>query len=140
MIRTICSLSILALISLSTACSQSEMEDVSPNGDDSGLTNTGQWRVSYFWDKDKDETHKFNGYTFAFLDNGVLEARANGAVTRGSWQINSGSNKLILAIGSSRPLDELTDDWLILEKTEGIIKLRDDNEEHREEIHFARVP
>lgn len=141
MTRTICLFcSFLFLLALSTGCTQSEMEDVSPDDNSPVLTDNGQWRVSYFWDKDKDETHKFKGYTFTFLTTGVLEARLSQTTVKGSWQVNSSSTKLILAISGNPPLDELSDDWLILEKSDGIIKLRDDNDEHREEIHFSRVP
>ena len=34
------------------------------------------------------------------------------------------------------PLDELTDDWLITDWGESLIKLRDDNDEHLEELFF----
>jgi hypothetical protein len=51
--------------------------------------------------------------------------------------VNNSSNKLIIVIPSPKPLEELNDHWLILEMTGSSIKLKDDNDEHLEELHFA---
>ncbi|NNC95167.1 MAG: hypothetical protein HKN92_06350, partial [Chitinophagales bacterium] len=34
----------------------------------------GEWRITYFWISDHEETDHFNGYSFAFNDDGSLIA------------------------------------------------------------------
>ncbi len=131
-------LALFTLLALN-ACSNSN-DDNLPNTDVTGqLTNSGDWKVSYYWDKDKEETNNFSGYSFLFKDNGVLEALKNGVTTTGTWQLNSSSNKLIIQIGTAKPLEDLTDDWLIVEKSNTVIKLKDDNDTHLEELHFSVI-
>lgn len=124
-----------------SACTNSSSDDVQPDTPSTTLTTTGQWRVSYYFDKDKDETSDFNGYTFSFLDNGVLEASRNGSTTVGTWKVISddGHQKLVIVIGSAKPLIDLSDDWIITERNDSRIKLRDDNDEHLEELHFSAI-
>lgn len=99
----------------------------------------GKWTVTYFWDKVKDETGKFSGYTFEFQSGGIFSAVKGTQTWTGTWSHNSSSTKLIINITGNDALDELTDDWLILENTDNIIKLKDDNEEHLEELHFSKL-
>lgn len=133
------SLLTLTLLSLMAfnACTNSNDDNLPNSNVTNQLTTSGDWKVSYYWDKDKDETNDFSGYSFLFKDNGVLEALKNGVTTNGTWQINSSSNKLIIFMGTARPLENLNDDWIIVEKTDSVIKLRDDNDTHLEELHFA---
>ncbi|MCB0568281.1 MAG: hypothetical protein KDC66_00880, partial [Phaeodactylibacter sp.] len=93
-----------------SACTNSSSDDNQPDTPSTTLTTTGQWRVSYYFDKDKDETSDFNGYTFSFLDNGVLEASRNGSTTAGTWKVISddGHQKLVIVIGSAKPLIDLS--------------------------------
>lgn len=129
----------LYLAIIAGACTNGN-DDNSPAGNlpDILTDGSGQWRVSYYWDKDKDETNDFAGYTFNFNSDGTLEAVKNGSTTTGSWQHNSSSNKLIINLGDVKPLGDATDDWLIIERTDNLIKLRDDNTEHLEELYFQR--
>lgn len=125
----------LLITALFTACDP---------GDDSNLVNPGnqqalgQWVVTYFWDKDKDETSDFNGYVFDFQADGVLIATKGTSTFNGTWVKNDSSNKLILNIHGTYPLEEMTDDWLILEMNDTAIKLKDDNTEHLEELHLKK--
>lgn len=135
-------LSGVLLVLLAGACSNSNgNDDNSPAGNlpDVLTDGTGQWKVSYYWDKDKDETSDFAGYVFNFRDNGVLEATKNGTTATGTWQHDSSSNKLIINLGGVKPLSNATDDWLLIERTDNLIKLRDDNTEHLEELYFQRI-
>jgi hypothetical protein len=107
-----------------------QAEDVIGNSDD--------WQVSYFWDKDKDETNKFSDYTFRFLESDKMEAERNGSITTGTWRIDNSRSKLIINISAFEPLDELNDDWIIEKLESNSIELRDDNDEHIEALHFKR--
>lgn len=121
------------------SCTNNPDDAVDINNLTDVLETSGDWEVTYYWDKDKDETSDFAGYTFTFKENGVFEASRNGSVQTGSWSVNNSSQKLIINIGTAKPLTDLIDDWIILEKTDNRIKLKDDNDEHLEELYFERV-
>ncbi|WP_412559972.1 hypothetical protein [Winogradskyella sp. MIT101101] len=92
----------------------------------SALTN-GDWYVTYFFD-DTDETADFADYTFNFASDNTATATNTSGTTNGSWATTSGDQTqlgLILNFGTSMPLDELEDDWDVLEVTNDIIRLKD---------------
>jgi len=95
-------------------------DEDSPTIDDVQLhqsLTTGTWRVTYFFDE-KDETTDFDGFVFVFNDNGTAIATKNSTPAYGSWSIEKSSDgtvKLILYFGSVVPLDELDEDWKVLE-------------------------
>ncbi len=101
-----------------TASNNSPVEDVIVDG---------TWYVTYFWDKTKDETGDFAGYSFRFLENGTLEAEKAGTIRTGTWQISLSSNKFIINMNHPKPLEEIDDDWLIIEQSANQLKLKDDN-------------
>ncbi len=109
--------------------SSSELENV--------LT-TDSWFVSFFFDNE-DETSDFAGFEFIFNTDGTATA-SNGVLNEpGTWSIttsNSGSLKLILDFGSEHPIDELDEDWTVIDFSNELIRLRDDDEF----LSFSRTP
>lgn len=107
------------------------------------ITQADGWKVTWFWDKDKDETSDFEGYEFYFLESGTFEAVHSGNTVSGTWQVESssdGSRRLVLNTSSDiKPLSEMNDDWIILKMTDSKIELKDDNDEHLEELHFEKI-
>ena len=99
------------------------------------------WRVTWYWDKDKDETSDFAQYTFYFRSSGVFEAINNGNIVTGTWATTSdeGSQRLVLFLSNTKPLSNANDDWVIVTSDEQSIKLKDDNTTHLEELHFERM-
>ena len=96
---------------------------------------TGQtWKVSYYYDTDKDETYKFSSYTFEFKDDGTLVATGSSGTTNGTWNVGSRFN---ISSFSVSPLDDLNDDWVIVSQSDNVIKLKDDNSSKVEELHFS---
>jgi hypothetical protein len=86
---------------------------------------TGGWKITYYFD-DKDETSDFNGYTFTFESNGTAAAAKGGDTTAGTWSTENSSNgtlKLNLDFGTTDPLDELEEDWKVIEMTGNKIRL-----------------
>ncbi|MCO6486937.1 MAG: hypothetical protein J5I98_00900 [Phaeodactylibacter sp.] len=134
---------ILALLLSAFGACNNANDDNSPSdsppvvaGDDSA------WRVSYYFDKDKEETSDFAGYRFTFRDDGTLEAVRNGTTVAGTWATtrDDGRQRLVINAGTaSRPLESLTDDWVIVEQNASRIRLQDDNDEHLEELHFEKI-
>lgn len=106
--------------------------DCSSNGsiDDSALVSAltnGDWYVTYFFD-DTDETSDFADFVFNFASDNAATATDTNGTTNGSWSTTSGDDTelgLNLNFGTGIPLDELADDWDVLEVTNDIIRLKD---------------
>lgn len=98
--------------------------------DDTAIVNaltSGDWYVTYFFD-DTDETSDFADYVFNFASDNTATATNMSGTTNGSWSTTSGDDTdlgLNLNFGSGIPLDELADDWDVLEVTNDIIRLKD---------------
>ncbi|TCK67930.1 hypothetical protein DFQ05_1713 [Winogradskyella wandonensis] len=98
--------------------------------DDTALVNaltTGDWYVTYFFD-DTDETADFSDYVFNFASDNTATATDTNGSTNGIWSTTSGDETVLglnLNFGTTIPLDELADDWDVLEVTNDIIRLKD---------------
>lgn len=89
------------------------------------ILTTGVWYVTYFFD-DFDETTDFADYEFNFASDGTAGATNTVGTTPGTWTyyVDSSVDKVDLFFGTASPLDELDEDWEILEATQDIIRLR----------------
>lgn len=90
------------------------------------LTN-GDWYITYYFD-DVDETADFADYVFNYAADGTATATDSNGTTNGTWSTSSGDEtelELNLNFGTAPPLDELADDWDVLEVTNEIIRLKD---------------
>lgn len=93
---------------------------------------SGTWKITYFFDNEKEETSNFNGYAFTFGLNNVLSASNVTNNYTGSWSIvNNNSNDdtlsdldFIISFASPAVFTDLNEDWEILSKTESKIELR----------------
>lgn len=114
-------------------------DDSNSNGTNSissvtSIVASGTWKITYYFDTDKEETSNFSGYNFTFGSNGVLTA-TNGTLTQtGTWSVtdsNSNDDNSLsdldfnIAFASPATFNELTDDWEIIERTSTVIKLKD---------------
>lgn len=104
--------------------------DDSPSGGGGSTTLStiiadGSWYVSYFFD-DTDETSDYTGYNFTFNSNGTSLAVKNTISLNGTWSnyMDSGEEKLEFSFDGIT-LDELEDDWEVIEYTETQIRLKD---------------
>jgi hypothetical protein len=90
------------------------------------LTN-GDWYVTYFFD-DIDETADFQDFVFNYASDGTATATDTSGTTNGTWSTSAGDEtelELNLNFGTADPLDELAEDWDVLEVTNDIIRLKD---------------
>jgi len=90
------------------------------------LTN-GDWYITYYFD-DVDETADFADYVFNYAADGTATATDPSGTTNGTWFTSSGDEtelELNLNFGTVPPLDELAEDWDVLEVTNEIIRLKD---------------
>lgn len=95
----------------------------------------GEWRITYYFDTDKDETSEYAGYTFTFQDNGTLGATDGNTALSGAWSItdsndsndDNSSSDIDFNIVFSSPdiFEELSDDWDIKKYSNTSIELID---------------
>jgi len=103
--------------------------DDSPSGGGSSTLSSiivdGTWYVSYFFD-DTDETSDYIGYNFTFNGSGVATAIKNTTTINGTWSnyMDSGEEKLEFSFDGIT-LDELEDDWEVVEYSTTQIRLKD---------------
>ncbi len=83
---------------------------------------SGLWYVQYFFD-DYDETDNYAGYEFTFALDGTAQTVKASIVTAGTWALVD-NFKFDIFFGTNAPLDELDEDWEILEASADIIKLK----------------
>ena len=112
--------SLLVLVAIFSTASMCGDDDENENQDSENVEASlgqGIWRVTYFFDQE-DETSDFDGYTFSFKDDNVAIATKNSLSVQGSWNTedsNQGETKLYLDFGSTSPLEELNEDWVVVE-------------------------
>ena len=134
-------LNMLALLLVGAACESNSDETVTQDqADASDLRSKavqGQWRITYFFDSDKEETDHFSGYVFTFGSNGTVTA-VNGAIeVSGTWSVTDSDSSdddspddsddvdFNLFFATPPDFEELSDDWDILEYSDSRIKLID---------------
>ena len=96
----------------------------------------GQWKVTYFFDTDTEETDNFNNYVFEFGSNDTITATKGSTTSSGSWSVtddNSGDDNnhgnyddidFNIAFASPPDFVELSEDWEIISLTNTKIELR----------------
>ena len=101
---------------------------------------TGNWYVEYFFD-DYDETDNYTGYEFSFALDGSAQTVKSGIATTGTWALVD-DFKFDIFFGTNAPLDELDEDWEILEASQEIIKLKNinGNDGSTDYLTFSRNP
>lgn len=135
---------IAALILFTTLTSSScDKNDDSNNITPSSSTSvaSGKWRVSYYYDKTKEETSDYSGNTFEFNSNNTISVSRNGQTISGTWsQISDdGKQKMVLVFNTTdEKILELADDWVIDSKTDSEIKLSGDSKNGTETLHFVK--
>ena len=105
-------------------------DDSNPSISTSNVTSTvstGNWRITYYWDTDHDETNNFIGYSFVFNTNGTVTATKAANTITGTWTTRNDDSKIKLVLSFSSPADfiEISDDWHTIERTDSKIKLQD---------------
>lgn len=98
--------------------------------DDSALVDVilnGEWAISYFFDE-ADKTVEYQGYIFTFFEDGTAKSTHGDLVLEGTWNTygDDGSLEIEFNFASDSPLDEIAEDWEIIEFDNDIVRLSDD--------------
>jgi hypothetical protein len=107
------------------------------NDDFVTIITSGTWRVSYYFD-DEEETADFNGYVFTFNTNNAIQIVKNSNSYTGTWSFYEDDGIDVFDIQFSDPiLNELGDDWELLEFSSTLIQLKDDGND--EYLNFSKL-
>ena len=96
----------------------------------------GQWRITYYFDSDKEETSDYAGYVFTFGSDGTVTATNGTIEVAGTWSVTDSNSSddspddssdvdFNLFFTAPPDFEELSDDWDILEYSASRIKLID---------------
>ena len=96
----------------------------------------GQWRITYYFDSDKEETSDYSGYVFTFGADGTVTASNGTLEVTGTWSVTDSdssddspddSSDVDFNLFFTTPADfeELSDDWDIMEYSASRIRLID---------------
>jgi hypothetical protein len=114
--------SLLVLLVLFTSCSK---DDSISQSDISSLIQEGTWKVVLFKEDAIDETSNFTNYEFTFMNGGTVNVMNGGSSMIGTWATGSDdSNTKLVLLFTSSPLEELSEDWQVLERTATVLKLQ----------------
>lgn len=92
----------------------------------------GEWIISYFFDEE-DETADFEGFVLTFLESGKVKAQKGDEIIEGVWESDGSDGGFELKLDfEDDPLDELGDDWDVLEYDENRIVLGDSDSDRLE--------
>jgi len=124
--------SILVLSSLVLiSCSDDNSVSNDPSSNSDKLQN-GTWVISYYWNSEKDKTSMFTNHDFNFSSNGEIEVLFTTVMNAlrtysGNWSfgIDDNVNKLYLTFNSMTYIDDLNDDWEVVEFSDNKIRLQD---------------
>lgn len=108
-----------------------EDDDIDHDDDDvnssdfSAAISNGNWNISYYFE-DEDETGDFAGYLFTFNNDGTAKAVKGASTTNGAWYANGndGSLEIVMNFGDNESLDELDEDWQVIQYDNLTVKLK----------------
>jgi len=126
--------SIALLLLVAFACSD-DNSDPTNQSTVISIASSGTWRITYYYDTDKEETSSYAGYNFTFGSTALTATNGTNTYT-GTWSVtDSNSNDdsiddLDFNISFNNPpapssFEDLSDDWDIIEVTDTKIKLID---------------
>lgn len=108
-----------------TSCKKQTMKEVEKS------IVEGQWKVTLYQEDGVNETSYFSSIKFDFNDDGqvlVKDASSNTIYT-GTWSVRKDSDhvEFELNLGTTDPLEKLTDDWHVEDHSDAKLELKDES-------------
>ena len=118
---------LLIFSSLLFSCKKNDTSTTLTTTNITSTITTGNWRITYYWDTDHEETNNFIGYNFVFNSNGTITATKSTSTINGTWSTLNDDSKIKLILSFASPADflEISDDWHTIERTDTKIRLQD---------------
>lgn len=141
---------ITAILTLVACSSDDDAQPVTTNEFEDIVMNLSQgtWEVTNFNNNGTDETANFEGFEFAFREDGVLSASTDLFTETGSWlyddaSSDSGDDKEELDITFQDPVtesfDDISEDWDILSASETEVNLTEENDAGTKVLVFRKL-
>lgn len=91
---------------------------------------SGNWKVTYYYDSNHDQTSVYSSMEFNFDNNGTVSVSSGSDSYSGTWSTGNddSKDKLYLTFTSPTSLVEISDDWVIDSESTSKIELSDDSE------------
>lgn len=88
---------------------------------------SGGWIVDSFIDEGNDQTGDWENYVLEFNADGTLTASDGNTQLTGTWQseTDDGELELTFQLNVSNPLDDINEDWTVLNYSSALIELED---------------
>ncbi|MDP2060522.1 MAG: hypothetical protein U1C58_06950 [Flavobacteriaceae bacterium] len=101
---------------------------------------TGSWSVANFKQAGVDITGEFSGFSLSFTTAGVVTATRGAEVRVGTWFTETSFTglELNLAFENISPIDELDEDWLVIEFSDARISLKHTGDSGFDELIFEK--
>ncbi len=139
---------LLGTLALIVSCENDDDDgDIMGNGqfdsaDVAALQNSvesGTWRITRFVDDGEDETSNYEGFVFTFGADGSIVADNGTTSFNGTWRVELDDDddlddlddlELYITFSTSdEAIDELSEDWYVLEFSDNRIRLADDDDD-----------
>lgn len=116
--------SVFFLIAITSLCWSCKKDKITKQVEDD--LSQGSWKITNYMDSGNNETSDFTSYTFQFKSNGNVSATSGSGTMNGTWSTTNddSQNKLVINF-SSGTLEEISDDWHIIENSSNLIRLED---------------
>ena len=93
------------------------------------------WKLDYYFDG-IDQSSDYGNFYFMFNDDGTLMAHEGSKLTVGRW--SDSNSRFNIQFDSNPLLLKLKRDWLIVEKSASVIKLKDDSSSPTASLNFVK--
>lgn len=108
------------------------------------------WRITQFVDDGEEETSDFDGVTFTFNSNGTIDVEDGTDTFSGTWSVELDDSdfdddddldelEFELSFSLSNDLDDLSEDWYVIEYSTSQIRLREDDDDADDLLTFEIV-
>lgn len=101
-----------------------------------------RWQVAYFEDEGVVDTDEFENWQLEFSPSGTISAFFNGTLTAtGTWRSvrDDGKEELWISLPEIGELEELNEDWYLIEQTDTLLKLEDRGDDYFTKLHLKRI-
>ena len=101
---------------------------------------SSNWRIQLFVEEGLDLSKNFEGMTFSFSDGGLMEVQKNEQKIAGRWGLERDypSDELYIDFPKGTVLEELDEDWYVMERLENRIVLEDSYDGFVDRLVFVR--
>ena len=132
-------LPLLVFLPLVLACSETEAPQIPLSPE---TLQDARWKIEYFEDDGVDATDDFENWHLEFSPAGSINAFFNETyVATGTWRSvrDDGKDELWISLPKIGELEELNEDWYLIEQTETLLKLEDRGNDYLTKLHLKRI-